>query len=56
MAQLDHGWGRDFATGIGSEVEHIEREVNRWVGPRIDPQVVKLAVEDARDNRRPRWQ
>jgi hypothetical protein len=55
MARFEHGWGRDFAAGIGSEAEDIEREVIRWVGPRIDPQVVKLAVQDARENRRPWW-
>jgi hypothetical protein len=25
MARIDHGWGRDFAAGIGGEVEWIDR-------------------------------
>jgi hypothetical protein len=33
----------------------IECEVIRRVGPRIEPELVKLAVEDALENRRPRW-
>jgi hypothetical protein len=41
MAQFDHGWGRDFAAGIGSKAEDNKREVIRQVGPRIDPELVK---------------
>jgi hypothetical protein len=26
MARFDHGWGKDFAAGIGGEAEAIERE------------------------------
>jgi hypothetical protein len=55
MARFDHGWGRDFTAGIGSEAEDIEREVIRRMGPRIDPELVMAAVEDARENRRTRW-
>jgi hypothetical protein len=29
MARFDHGWARDFAAGVGSEVDAIEREVLR---------------------------
>jgi hypothetical protein len=25
-ARFDHGWGKDFAAGIGGEAEAIERE------------------------------
>ena len=55
MARFDHGWGRDFAAGIGGEAAAIEREVMRRVSPGIHPELVKLAVEDALENRRPRW-
>jgi hypothetical protein len=55
MARFDHGSGRDFATGIGSEAEDNEREVIRRVGPRIDPELVKLAVQDALEHRKPWW-
>ncbi len=55
MARFDHGWGRDFAAGIGGEAEVIEREVQRRVGPEIPPELVEMAVEDALAGRRPRW-
>ena len=50
-----HGWGRDFAAGVGDLAEAIEREVTRRMRPGIDPEVVKLAVEDALENCWPRW-
>jgi hypothetical protein len=55
IARFDHDWGRDFAAGIGSESEAIEREVTRRMQAGTNPDVVKLAVEDALENRRPRW-
>jgi hypothetical protein len=55
MARFDHGWGRDFAAGIGDEADAIEREVQRRVGPDIPPDLVGLAVRDALAGRRPRW-
>jgi hypothetical protein len=55
IARFDHGWGRDFAAGIGSQSEAIEREVTRRMQPGVNPKVVKLAVEDALEGRRPRW-
>ena len=55
MARFDHGWGRDFAAGIGGEAAAIEREVKRRVGPSIPPHLVDMAVKDALEGRRPRW-
>jgi hypothetical protein len=55
IARFDHGWGRDFAAGIGSESEAIEREVTRRMPPGVNPELVKLAVEDVLNCRRPRW-
>ena len=55
MARFDHGWGKDFAAGIGGEAEAIEKEVMRRVSPRTHPEVVKLAVRDALEPRKPRW-
>ncbi len=55
MAGFDHGWGRDFAAGVGGDAEAIEREVRHRVGPQVAPEVVRLAVEDALEGRRPRW-
>jgi hypothetical protein len=54
MARFDHGWGRDFAAGIGDEAEAIKREVRHRVGPQIPPELVRMAVEDALEGRRPR--
>src|SRR5439155_24847779 len=42
-ARFDHGWGRDFAMGIGGETAAIEREVIRRLGSGPDPELVKLA-------------
>ena len=55
MARFDHGWGRDFAAGIGGEAAAIEREVQRRVGPEIPPDLVGMAVRDALAGDRPRW-
>ncbi len=55
IARFDHGWGRDFAAGIGDEADAIEREVQRRVGPDIPPDLVGMAVRDALAGRRPRW-
>ncbi len=55
MADFDHGWGRDFAAQVGGAPEAIEREVLHRVGPQVAPEVVRLAVEDALEGRRPRW-
>jgi hypothetical protein len=54
IARFDHGFGRDFAAQVGGQAEAIEQEVIRRVGSGIDAEVVRLAVEDALDNRRPR--
>ena len=55
MARFDHGWGKDFAAGIGGDAKDIEQEVKRRVGPGIHPKLIKMAVEDALDQRKPRW-
>jgi hypothetical protein len=55
MATFEHGWGRDFAAGVGGEAEAIEKEVMRRCGQAIHPGLVRLAVQDAVDRRKPRW-
>ena len=55
MASFDHGWGRDFAAGVGGQADAIEREVLRRVGPGVPPEVVKMAILDVVERRRPRW-
>jgi hypothetical protein len=54
ITRFDHAFGKDAAAGLGPEAEAIEREVIRRMGPKIDPELVKLAVADALDGRRPR--
>ena len=55
MAKFDHGWGRDFAAGVGGEVDAIEREVMRRCGQSIHAELIKSAVQDAVEQRKPRW-
>jgi hypothetical protein len=55
MATFDHGWGRDFAAQVGGEAEAIEKEVMQRVGHQIHPELIKLAVRDAVEQRKPRW-
>jgi hypothetical protein len=55
MAAFDHGWGRDFAAGVGGEAGAIEKEVMQGVGHGIRPQLIELAVQDAVERRKPRW-
>jgi hypothetical protein len=55
MATFDHGWGRDFAAGVGDEADDIEKEIMRRVGHRIRPELIKLAVQDAMERRKPCW-
>ena len=55
MATFDHGWGKDFAAGIGGDADAIEKEVTRRVSPGIHPKIVKLAVKDALEPRKLRW-
>ena len=54
MARYDHAWGRDFATRIESQADKILAEIISRIGHR-DLDVVKEAVEDALEGRRPRW-
>jgi hypothetical protein len=55
IARLDHGYGRDFAAQVGDQAEVIQAEVTRRVGRGFDPGPVKLAVEDAVEQRRSGW-
>jgi hypothetical protein len=55
MGMFDHGWGRDFAAGVGGEADAIEKEVMRRVGHGTHPELIKLAVQDAIEGRKPRW-
>lgn len=55
MARFDHGWGRDFAAGIGGEPGAIEQEVRGRVGPEVAPELIRMAIADVLDCRRPRW-
>jgi hypothetical protein len=54
MATFDHGWGRDFAARVGGEADAIEKEVLRRLSPGIHPDLIRLAVEDGFDQRKPR--
>ena len=53
--RFDHTFGRDAAGRIGGQAEAIEREVMRHIRPGANSEVVKLAVEDALEKRKPRW-
>jgi hypothetical protein len=55
MARFDHGWGRDFAAQVGGEAEAIEQEVMRRIRHTIHPKLIKLAFQDAIEQRKPRW-
>jgi hypothetical protein len=54
MATFDRGWGRDFAAGVGGEADAIEKEVMRRCGHGIHAHLIKLAVQDAVERRKPR--
>lgn len=55
IARFDHCFGRDFAAGIGGNVEAIDAEVRRRMGPSADPETVGRAIHDAMLGRQPRW-
>jgi hypothetical protein len=55
MAQFDHGWGKEFAAAIGGDAEAIDKEVIRRVSSMTHPEIIKLAVKDALEPRKPRW-
>ncbi len=54
MARFDHGWGKDFAAGIDGGPDAIQRG-EAPSQPRDPPKLIKMAVEDAMENRKPRW-
>jgi hypothetical protein len=41
--------------GIGGEADAIEEEVMRWCGNGIHAELIKLAVQDVMERRKPRW-
>jgi hypothetical protein len=41
--------------GVGGDEVDIEAEVKRRVGPGIHAKLIKMAVADALDNRKPQW-
>jgi hypothetical protein len=55
IARFDHAFGRDAAADVGGEPEAILVEIARRLG--LDPahEVIRLAVDDAIEGRRPRW-
>jgi hypothetical protein len=58
IRRFDHGWGRAFASGVGSDsgailAEVLERLAAAEQGTAAE--VVREAVEDALAGRRPRW-
>lgn len=55
MARFDHGWGRDFAAGVGGEADAVDREVRRRLGSGVPPELVRMAIRDVLEGRRPRW-
>ncbi len=54
-ATFDHGWGQDFAAGVGGEADAIDKEVLRRLGPGVSRERIKPAVQDAMERRKPRW-
>jgi hypothetical protein len=55
IARFGHAFGRDAAARRGARAEKIERELTRRVRLGSEPELIKRAVEDALENRRPRW-
>jgi hypothetical protein len=55
IATFDHGWGRDFAAQVGGEAEAIVREVMRRISHTMHPELIKLAVQDALEQRNLLW-
>ena len=55
IARFDHCFGRDFAAGLGGRAPAILSEVRRRMGAQADPELVRVAVEDAMAGRSPRW-
>ncbi len=55
IARFDHCFGRDFAAGIGGNVEAIRVEVHRRMGPKANREAVEIAMTDAMAGRSPRW-
>jgi len=53
--RFDYASGTDLAAGIGGDTEKIQAEVVCRLRPGIDPELIKMAVEDVREKRRPRW-
>jgi hypothetical protein len=54
MARYDHGRGRDFTARIENQGDKVLAEVISRIGYH-EADVVKEAVEDALEGRRPQW-
>jgi hypothetical protein len=55
IARFDHAFGRDAAAHVSGEPQAILAEVAHRLGPTAAAEVIKLAVDDAIEGRRPRW-
>lgn len=58
IRRSDHAWGRAFASGVRDDSHAILAEVLRRTGTEgqgAAAGVVREAVEDALEGRRPRW-
>ena len=57
IRRFDHAWGRACAAGVGGDRQAIEIKVLRQldVGQGPAAEVVREAVADALEGRRPRW-
>jgi hypothetical protein len=55
IARFDHCFGRNYAAGLGGNVETIRAEVHRRMGRQADREAVEIAVTDAMAGRSPRW-
>jgi hypothetical protein len=57
IRRFDHAWGKAFASGVGGERRAIEAEVlaQLGAGQGAAAGLVRAAVGDALEGRRPRW-
>jgi hypothetical protein len=57
IRRFDHAWGKAFASGVGSDRRAIEAEVRARfdAGQGAEAELVREAVADALEGRRPRW-
>jgi hypothetical protein len=57
IRRFDHAWGKAFASGVGGERRAIEAEVlaRLEAGQGAAAKLIREAVADALEGRRPRW-